>query len=313
MKEGRRYYPLSEYLKERFGCRVYRVTLDGGFTCPTRDGTKGTGGCTYCEPATLVPKDHKDGASIGEQLAVGMEKVRKRHGVEKFIAYFQVNTNTYANTERLRVLYTEATSHPDVLALAVSTRPDCLGDEVLDLLAELKGGGKHLWLEMGLQSSSDRTLERIGRGHTAGEFSDAAWRARARGIEVCAHVIFGLPGEGREKMLDTVKFISRLPVWGIKFHQLDVVKGTALEKEYNGKERNDDELKLLSLDEYAGLVVESLELLPPRVVVHRLSGATPRELLVAPRWSLKRSAARNRIEKLLIEENTRQGANFQAP
>jgi radical SAM protein (TIGR01212 family) len=188
----KRYNTLSDYLKRRFKEKVYKVTLNAGFTCPTRDGTRGNGGCIYCEPATLVPKDYTPGMSIKEQLEKGIENVRRRHKAKKFIAYFQVNTNTYADIARLKSLYTEAQRHPKVLALAVSTRPDCVDDKVLELLREFKQL-KHLWLELGLQSANDETLKLINRGHTAGDFKDAVLRAAERGIDVCAHLIIGLP------------------------------------------------------------------------------------------------------------------------
>ncbi|MBI5559794.1 MAG: TIGR01212 family radical SAM protein [Deltaproteobacteria bacterium] len=297
-----RYYPLSRYLKERFGGRVRKVTIECGFTCPNRDSTKGAGGCVYCEPLTLVPKDLREGLTVTEQIDCGIERLKKRYDPEKFIAYFQINTNTYDNLGRLEKLYKEAMAHPLVCAIAVSTRPDCVDSRVLELLRGLKKE-KHLWLEMGLQSANDRTLERINRGHTATDFKDAVLRSWEKGMDVCAHAIFGLPGEGREEMLDTVRFISELPVWGIKFHQLDVVKGTALEEMYGR-----GGFKILSLEEYAQIVVESLELLPPGVTIHRLSGTTPSRLLIEPRWGLDKFLVKAGIERLLEEKDTRQGA-----
>ena len=298
----KRYNTLSDYLKRRFGEKVFKVSLNAGFTCPTRDGTRGKGGCIYCEPATLVPKDYTPGTSITEQLEKGIENVRKRHKAKKFIAYFQVNTNTYADIARLKSLYTEALRHPKVLALAVSTRPDCVDDKVFELLREFKQL-KHLWLELGLQTANDETLKLINRGHTAGDFKDAALRAAERGIDVCAHLIIGLPGEGREDVLRTIRFVSSLPVWGVKFHQLQVVRGTPLEEMYKR-----GGIKTLNLEDYASLVVDCLELLPDEVVVHRLSGDTPRELLVAPEWGVNKFVVTDRIERLLEERHTCQGA-----
>jgi radical SAM protein (TIGR01212 family) len=300
----KRYNTLSDYLKRRFKEKVYKVSLNAGFTCPTRDGSKGNGGCIYCESATLVPKDYTPGMSITEQLAKGIENVRQRHKAKKFIAYFQVNTNTYADISRLKTLYTEALRHPKVLALAVSTRPDCVGDEVLDLLRRLKRK-KHLWLDLGLQSANDETLKLINRGHTAGDFKGAVLRAARRGIDVCAHLIIGLPGEGRAEITDTIKFISNLPVCGVKFHQLQVVRGTPLERMYKR-----GEIKALNLEEYASVVVDCLELLPDEVVVHRLSGDTPGDLLVAPRWGVNKFVVTDRIERLLRQRHTCQGAKF---
>jgi radical SAM protein (TIGR01212 family) len=299
-----RYNKLSDYLKDRFGCRVFKVTLLAGFTCPNRDGTKGTGGCIYCEPKTLVPRDYREGTGIIEQLEAGIEKVRKRHKAEKFIAYFQVNTNTYADTDRLSGLYKEAARHPDVAALAISTRPDCVADEVLDLLAELKRE-KHLWLELALQSAHDTTLGVIKRGHTSGDFSRAVERAAKKGIDVCAHIILGLPGEGKSDILDTIRFIARQGVWGVKFHQMQVVRGTPLEGMYD-----EGFLRPVGLEEYTSLVVDCLELLPPGVVVHRLVGDTPKGYLVAPKWGKNKFEVTGMIEGLLRARGTRQGAQF---
>lgn len=301
------YSTLSGYLKARFGCKVFKVTINAGFTCPNRDGTKGYGGCVYCESSTLVPKDYKDykgDIDIGRQLATGIDKVRKRHGAEKFIAYFQINTNTHAPVDYLRKIYSDAL-HPDVVCLAVSTRPDCINDDVLGLLSELKEK-RHLWLELGLQSANDATLDRINRGHTAAEFEDAVRRASSRGIDVCAHVIAGLPGEGREDILDTIRFLGNLPVWGVKFHQLQVIKGTPLEEMYDR-----GEVRVLGLEEYAGLVVECLEILPPEVIIHRLSGDAPKQYVIAPAWGANKFIIMERIERLLAEKKSCQGARFQ--
>lgn len=298
----RPYYSLSDYLKDRFKQKVYKITINAGLTCPNRDGTKGTGGCVYCEPSTLVPMDSVAGESVTGQIKRGVERVRARHGADKFIAYFQINTNTYAPVEYLRKIYEEAAGHPDVVCLAVSTRPDCLGEDVLDLLEELKLK-KPLWLELGLQSASDSTLKLINRGHTAGEFTDAVLRAGGRGIDVCAHIIIGLPGEGRSEVLSTARFVAGLPVRGVKFHQLQVVKGTPLEQMYRK-----GELTPLGLEEYAGLVVECLEILPRGTVIHRLCGDTPGGLLIAPRWGANKFMVIGRIEKLLKAMRTYQGA-----
>jgi radical SAM protein (TIGR01212 family) len=304
VKTQKRYNTLSDFLKKRFGCRVYKVSLNAGFTCPNRDGVKGTGGCIYCEPATLVPKDYTEGQGITEQLSCGIEKVRKRHRAEKFIAYFQINTNTYGDIDKLRSLYTEALRHPEVIALAVSTRPDCVDDTVLDLLKEIKEE-KYLWLELGLQSANEGTLRFIKRGHTAEEFKDAVERAAERGMDVCAHLVIGLPGEGKADIINTVKFISRLPVWGVKFHQLQLIKGTPLEDMYKR-----GEVKTVGLEDYAALVVDCLERLSPQVVIHRLSGDVPKEFLAAPLWGANKFEVTERIERLLQKRNTRQGTRW---
>lgn len=298
------YNTLSAYLREKNGCKVFKVTIDGGFTCPNRDGTKGFGGCVYCEPSTLVPKEYA-GADIRRQIEEGIEKVRKRHRAEKFIAYFQVNTNTYAPLETLERMYREAFAFPEVAGMAVSTRPDCVGDEVLKLLKGFLDEGKSLWLELGLQSANDQTLKAVNRGHTAADFEDAVVRAHRLGIDVCAHVIVGLPGEGRDEILNTMRFLGRLNIRGVKFHQLQVIKGTELHEMYErGK------VKTLGLDEYAELVVESLEVLPPDTIIHRLCGDVPSRFLVAPNWGANKFMIMERIERLMRERKTFQGARF---
>lgn len=303
----RRYRTLSAYLKERYGGPAQKVIVNAGLSCPTRDGVKGTGGCTYCSPESLLSYSYEGGDTVTEQIERGIAHVRNmRSGprAERFIAYFQTNTSTYGDIGRLKKLYREAAGHPAVVAICVSTRPDALGTEVLDLFTELKKE-TDLWLELGLQSANDETLRRIGRGHTVKEFRDAATNAKARGIDVVAHVIAGLPGEGRVEFLDTVRFVADLGLWGIKFHQLDIVKGAPMEEAYNK-----GEIPLLSLEEYTSIVVESLEILPSEVVVHRLLGRTHKEDLIAPLWSLKARGVRAGIDKLLEERGTRQGARY---
>lgn len=289
------YITLSDFLKRKFGEKVFKVSLDAGFSCPNRDGKKGTGGCIYCNSETLIPLNFT-GEDIKGQLLSGMEKVRKRHNANKFIAYFQINSNTYAPIDYLKKVYREALL-PDIIAIAVSTRPDCVPDEVLDLLKELKKE-RFLWLELGLQSANDSTLAFVNRGHTAAEFRDAVERARLRGIDVCAHVIVGLPDETRDDMLKTARFLSDCRVWGVKFHQLQVLKDTPLLKLYE-----EGKVKTLSLDEYAAIVADSLTILPPSVVVHRLSGDAPLKYLVAPRWGANKFIVAERIEELLKLRN----------
>ena len=297
------YNPLSQYLKDRFGCRVYKVTVDTGLSCPNRDGTKGVGGCDYCVSSALLPKALATGTDVKSQLDEGIAYVRGRHKAEKFIAYFQVNTSTHAPVEELEKLF-RAALIPEVACVAVSTRPDCLGDDVLALLSEIKKE-RPLWVELGLQSANDATLERVNRGHTAAEFRDAVIRAAAAGIDICAHAIIGLPGEERADVIDTMRFIASLPVWGIKFHQLQVLKGTRMEEAWLK-----GEVKTRTLDEYADIVVECLEVLPPEVVVHRLSGDAPLRYIVAPKWGGGKFRIIDRIVGLMNEKKTFQGAKY---
>jgi len=297
------YNSLSSYLKSLFGCKVFKVTLDPGLSCPNRDGSKGVGGCAYCSSSTLLPKDHIPEAQIREQLLSGIEYVRKRHKAEKFIAYFQVNTNTHAPVDELKRLYEQALI-PEVAAIAVSTRPDCLSNEVLDILCWLKTK-KHLWLELGLQSANDATLALINRGHTKADFEGAAKRAAQRGLDVCAHIIIGLPGEGEKDALETTSFLNGLPIKGIKFHQLQIVRGTALEALWNK-----GEVRTQSLEEYASVMVKCIERLRGDIIIHRLCGDVPRQFLVAPVWGRSKFEVIEKITGLMKEQGTHQGALY---
>jgi radical SAM protein (TIGR01212 family) len=302
MEQKKPYYPLTDYIKEKYRERVFKVTLDAGLTCPNRDGTVAFEGCVYCDPSTLVPRPFDGTLAISEQLALGIEKVGRRHRVKKFIAYYQINTNTHAGVEELRKLYAPALAHPDVVALAVSTRPDCLGPDVIALLKEISRK-KDLWVELGLQSSNPDTLKFLNRGHTHLDFKAAVERLNGAGIDACAHIIIGLPGEGRANVLGTIRFLAGLKVWGIKFHQMQVLKDTPLEKMYLR-----GELKPLCLDEYAALVIECLEMLPPGTVIHRLSGDVPVEYLVAPKWGANKFIVTERIIEMMAAKGASQGA-----
>lgn len=299
-----RYNPISHFLKERFGYRVFKVSLNGGFTCPNRDGTKGVGGCIYCQPSTLIPSTYSHGMTIKEQLESGMDYIRRRHKADRFIAYLQINTNTYAPLEVLEGLYREAIAHPDVVGLAISTRPDCVNEGVVEFLSELSKE-IYLWIELGLQSSKDETLEFINRGHTVKDFVDAVERLKRGHIPVCGHIILGLPGETRGDMLDTARFLARLNIWGVKVHNIQVHKGTKLEEMYKK-----GEFLPIGLDEYVGLVVDILEILPPKMVIHRLSGDTPRGFLVAPQWGINKVMVLERIHRLMEERDICQGARY---
>ncbi len=297
------YNSLSAHLKDRFGCRVYKVTIDTGLSCPNRDGTRGVGGCDFCVSSALLPKAFTSGADVRGQLLEGIEYVRKRHKAEKFIAYFQVNTNTHAPVKELEKTFREVLI-PEVACVAISTRPDCLDDGVLGLLSEIKKE-RPLWVELGLQSANDVTLERVNRGHSAAEFKDAVLRAAAHGLDVCAHAIIGLPGEEKADIINTMRFIASLPVWGVKFHQLQVLKGTRLEEAWRR-----GEVRTLDIDEYASIAAECLEELPPHVVVHRLCGDAPLRYIVAPKWGGGKFRIIEKITAVLAERNTFQGAKY---
>jgi len=299
-----RWYSLSDFLKNKFGCKVFKVSLNAGLTCPNRDGTKGTGGCIYCNSEPMMPLNYNSNMGIREQLYQGIEYIKKRHNAKRFIAYFQINTNTYAPVAALERFYKEGLDHPDVVGLAVSTRPDCVDDEILDLLARL-AKEKFLWLELGLQSAHNKTLKLINRCHTVEDFTDAVRRAKDRNIPVCSHVILGLPGEIREDMLATARFLSNLGIWGIKLHHLHIHKGTKLEEMYERQE-----VKSLGLEEYANLAIDFLQEIPEDVVIHRICGDTARRFLVAPEWSVNKFVIVDTIHRILEQRNAYQGANI---
>jgi len=296
----RRYRDLNSHLRKRFGCRVQRIALDAGLTCPNRDGTKGTGGCIYCNSrgsgtglsATL---------SITQQLQRGKERLARRYKAKKFIAYFQSFSNTYAPVEKLRSLYREALSVEDIVGLAIGTRPDCVPPEVLDLLEELNKK-TYLWVEYGLQSIHEATLKRINRGHTVEDFLRAVEETRKRNIEVVVHVILGLPGEGKREMLETARALSALDIQGVKLHLLYVVQGTPLARLYQaGKYR------CLTREEYVDIVCEFLALLPPHVVIHRLTGDPHPHELLAPAWALEKQTNIKAIHQALEARDLWQG------
>jgi len=302
VKPVQRYRDLNTYLKTLFGERVQKISLDAGMSCPNRDGTLSRKGCIYCDArgAGTGAFIHEN-LSIEEQIARSKKFLTARYGARKFIAYFQSFTNTYAAPARLKALYDEAVAQEDVVGLSVATRPDCLDTEKLDLLASY-GRGVLVWLELGLQSSHDQTLTRINRGHDASCFEKAVRMARLVGLPVCAHVILGLPGENRQMMLHTARYLSGLPVAGVKIHLLYVVKGTPLAALFE-KGR----LRCLDQETYANLVVDFLERLPPRMVIHRLTGDPPKTELLAPLWAKDKTKTLNLIKSILEKRNTHQG------
>ena len=297
-----RYVSFTQHLRQTFGQRVHKVSLDVGFTCPNRDGSLASGGCIYCNNSSFSPGNRR--LSVTEQLEQGKQFLRRRYGVKKFIAYFQAYTNTYGDLQSLKALYDEALACEDIVGLSIGTRPDCVADDVLDLLADYS---KHtyLWLELGLESGHDQTLAWLNRGHTVAAFDDAVSRAKLRELRLCAHVILGLPGETWADMRATVQRVARLRLDAVKLHHLHVVRQTVLEKMYQR-----GEVELLSLDDYATLVADCLALLPPDMIVMRLMGDAPRDMLVAPTWSQQKQAALKRIEQELERRDIYQGQQF---
>ena len=300
----RRYYAFSRFLRARFGCKVYRVTIDAGFTCPNVDGTVTVGGCVFCDNRSFSPNRRLPRTTIREQVKRGIAILQERYGANHFLAYFQAATNTYAPVDKLRRLYDEALDHPQIVGLAIGTRPDCLPDPVLALL-ERYARARYVCLEIGLQSMHDRSLDWMNRGHHFDAFLDAVQRCQGRGLDLCAHVILGLPGETRDDMLATADALAALPIDAVKIHNLHVVKDTPLEKMHAA-----GEARMLERDEYVGLVCDFLERLPPRMVIHRLNGDAPPDYLVAPLWCLDKPGLLQAIHDELARRSSWQGKHF---
>jgi len=302
------YRDLNSFLRERFGCRVQKIPLDAGLTCPNRDGTKRTGGCIYCGERGSGTGAHAFVPDAREQMISGMERLGARYKAKKFIAYFQSYTNTYGPPDKLGELYRSVLVDERVVGISIGTRPDCVSDEILDTL-EAMAGERMVWIEYGLQSSHKATLEMIRRGHEYEDFVEAVRRTRDRGILICGHIILGLPGEDRAMMLQTVQRIARLGLDGLKIHLLYVLKNTPLQSMYL-----EGRFRCLDQEEYADLVVDALERIPPEMVVQRLTGdPNPPEDLVAPAWALEKNKTLRLIEQRLLDRDTSQGRLFSAP
>ncbi|MBX9770422.1 MAG: TIGR01212 family radical SAM protein [Candidatus Obscuribacterales bacterium] len=298
------YRSFNNYLKEIFGERVYRVPLDAGFTCPNRDGVRAFGGCTFCDDRGSGAPTISTDLAMKEQLLSGIERIRGRYKAKKFLAYFQAFSNTYAPEAVLRNLYESSLDHPDVVGLMIGTRPDCVPDNVLDMLAEFSKR-TFVYLELGLQSANNQTLENINRGHSAEEFFDAVTRAKARGLNVATHLIFGLPGDDEAQMMSTVKQVATCGVDAIKIHQLVIFKGTPMEDDWKA-----GRLTFMDEDVYAKLVADSLEMLPPEMIVMRLVAEGTKDEVIGPTWSLDKRQTMEKIEAVLRERGTLQGSKF---
>ena len=285
---------LNEYLRERFGTKVYKISINAGFTCPNRDGSLDTRGCIFCSGSGSGDFAESSEYSITEQIELGKKRVEaKMPSGGKYIAYFQAFTNTYAPVEKLRSLYTEAISHPDICVLSIATRPDCLGDDVLDLLTEMNTV-KPVWVELGLQTIHERSAEYIRRGYSLDVYDTAVKKLKSRGIETIVHVILGLPGESREDMLETVRYVADSGVDGIKLQLLHVLKGTDLAKDYEA-----GSFKCMTMDEYVSLVHDAIEILPKEMVIHRMTGDGDKKILIAPLWSMDKKRVLNELKKAL--------------
>ncbi|MFQ5990200.1 MAG: TIGR01212 family radical SAM protein [Candidatus Methylomirabilales bacterium] len=303
--QTKRYTDLRSFLQQRFGCRVHKITLDAHFTCPNHDASKAVGGCIFCHQGS--GHSTLGSLSIEHQLEQGKRYLRERHKAEKFLAYFQRYTNTYASVATLKQLYDQALAVQDIVGLVVGTRPDCVSDPVLDLLQET-ARRTYVAIEYGLQSIHDRTLARVNRAHGSAEFLDAVRRTAGRGIHTCVHVMLGLPDETRTDMLETAKAITELPLDGIKIHLTYVLKHTVLGDMYVR-----GEYRPMEMTEYVETVCDFLELLPPSMVIHRLTGDPPRDLLLAPQWTVNKWQVLNAIEAELTRRNSFQGSRWIPP
>lgn len=286
---------LNDYLVEKFGCKVYKIALSGGFTCPNRDGTLGKSGCIFCSEGGSGEFAEDAALSITEQIERGKERISSKIKTGKYIAYFQSFTGTYAPIERLTKPYKEAIEHPNVVALSIATRPDCLPGEVVELLSKLNRI-KPVWVELGLQTIHERTAEYIRRGYPLNVYDTAVKALKEHGIEVITHVILGLPGETKEDMLSTVRHVCDMESNGIKLQLLHVLKNTDLAKEYEA-----GKVKILSEDEYIDILRDCVRIIPDSVVIHRLTGDGDKKILIAPMWSADKKHVLNRIKKEVLE------------
>lgn len=301
---GKRYHSLNYFLRDKFGEKVFKVSLDGGFSCPNRDGKISKGGCLFCSERGSGDFAGDREFSISKQFADVKNMMSNKWKNGKYIAYFQAYTNTYAPIEVLRKKYEEALSQEGVVAMAIATRPDCLENDVLDLLDEINKK-VYLWIELGLQTSNDESAKRINRGYNLNVFENAMKKLKERNIDVVVHDILGLPGESKEDMINTINYIAHSGAKGVKFHLLHLMKQTPLVKVYEK-----GNLEFLSQEDYIELITKGISMLPEDMVVHRLTGDAPRELLIGPMWSLKKWEVLNSIDKTLEENDLWQGKNF---
>ena len=290
-----KYTTLNNYLKERFGEKVYKIALNGGFTCPNRDGSIGTRGCIFCSKGGSGDFAENPDLTITEQIENGKKRLEKKIKNGKYIAYFQAFTNTYAPVERLRTIYEEAINHPDIVALSIGTRPDCLGDDVLALLDELNKI-KPIFVELGLQTINEDTAKYIRRGYTLEVYDKAVADLHKIGINVVTHIILGLPNESKEDMLNSVKYACKVTD-GIKLQLLHILKGTDLAKDYEqGK------FEVLTLEQYTEIIKECVQIIPENVIIHRLTGDGAKKDLIAPLWSADKKTVLNTINRALKDE-----------
>jgi radical SAM protein, TIGR01212 family len=305
-EEIKRYNDFGDFLKKIFPYKVQKISVNAGFSCPNRDGTKGRGGCTYCNNQTFSPDYCHTEKSVSEQLGEGIGFFSRKYADMKYLAYFQAYTNTYERFDKLIPKYEEALAYPNVAGLIIGTRPDCMPEDLLCYFAEL-AKRKFLMIEYGVESTSDRTLELINRGHTHAESEEAIRRTAEKGIYTGAHIILGLPGESREEILHHADVLSTLPLTTLKVHQLQLIRQTKMAHDFAKKP---EDFHLYEVDEYIDLVIDFIEKLNPSIVVERFVSQSPKELLIAPDWGLKNYEFTAKVHKRLAERETWQGRLF---
>ena len=307
MENSRRYKDFTSFIREKFDCRVQKVSINAGFTCPNKDGSKGTGGCTYCNNNTFNPDYCKPIKPIKQQIEEGIEFFSRKYKAQKYLGYFQAFTNTYAPLSELKIMYEEALSHPDVIGLVIATRPDCINDEVLNYLEELANKDYFIKLEFGLESTKNETLEKINRCQTYEDAIDAFKRADGRGLHLGAHLILGLPGETKDDMLNHAKRVSKLPIDTLKIHHLQIVRHTMMAVQFK---KTPEMFTFMELEEYIDLVVDFIELLNPEIIIERFFSESPARMLIHPKYGLKNFEVKHLVEKRLEEKNAMQGRLF---
>ncbi|NRD24670.1 TIGR01212 family radical SAM protein [Winogradskyella litoriviva] len=300
---NKRYNDYSSFIKRRFSERVQKISLDTGFTCPNRDGTKGRGGCTYCNNNSFNPNYCKPDKSITQQLDEGISFFSKKYKTQRYLAYFQAYTNTYADINLVKQLYNEAVNHPQVIGLVIGTRPDCINEDLINFLSELSKD-YFISLEFGVESTLDRTLKDINRCHSYKETVDAYQLAKNKGLHLGAHMIIGLPGETKDDILNHAIELSKLPINSLKLHHLQIVKHTMMAHQFK---TNPTQFSFYSVEEYIDLITEFVGLLRPDIIIERFISQSPKHLLIAPNWNLKNYEIVDKIDKKLIEKNLWQG------
>jgi hypothetical protein len=301
-----RYLSYNKVLRKEFNERLQKISVNAGFTCPNRDGSKGMGGCTYCNNLTFSPEYCQSTKSVSQQVKEGIDFFHHKYKAQYYLAYFQSYTNTYDSIDNLKAIYEQALSYPHVVGLVVGTRPDCISDELLDYFSEL-AKTKYVMIEYGIESTNDNTLLFINRGHDFACAEKAIKQTAARGIHTGAHIILGLPNEDRGTILSHADKLSELPIDTLKIHQLQLVRGTKMAQQYS---ENPEWFQLYSADEYIDLAIDFLERLNPNIAIERFVSQSPKELLIAPEWGLKNFEMVSKIEKRMLERDSWQGKNY---